>query len=220
MRLSSSLFRFSLFVLPFSLICGCTLLGVAAYKLTPPKTIQPRYLALNNQSIGVMIWADRGIRIDWSTVQLDIANRVQEKLKDSQAKKKKTLPGATFPVLPASIVRYQKDHPEIEALPIADIAPRLGVSRLIYVEMEDFATRSDQSIDLYRGVARANVKVFEIEGDQAKLAFEQQNVQAVFPAKGPREGIPGAGDARTYVGVVDAFATEVAHLFVAYQEEE
>src|SRR5256885_8652398 len=136
---------FTIFLLPF--LAGCAALGVAAYKLEPPETIRPKYANLVNQSVGVMVWADRGIRIDWPTLRLDLANAIQQKLKeqtlDEKGKPKaKTLLGVTYPVQPASIVRYQEDHPEVEAMPITDFAPKLGVGRLIYVELEDFATRA------------------------------------------------------------------------------
>ena len=76
-----------LILLPSSFILllnGCTLLGVAAYKLKPPETVQPKYMGLENQSTGVMVWADRGLRIDWPLIQLDLANTVQKKLTDFQ----------------------------------------------------------------------------------------------------------------------------------------
>jgi hypothetical protein len=211
---------FSILVLMQS---GCAFLGVAAYKLKPPETIQPKYMGLENQSTGVMVWADRGLRIDWPTIQLDLANTVQKKLADFQkgkGRESKTLVGTSFPVLPASIVRYQKDHPEIEAMPITDIAPKLGVKRLIYVELEDFATRSDQQLALFRGTANCTVKVVEINNGEARVTFEQNNVTTHFPPKAPPEGVNAFGDLRIYAGTVDALATEVARLFVQYQLEE
>ncbi|MEA2711119.1 MAG: hypothetical protein QOF78_3720 [Phycisphaerales bacterium] len=214
---------YSLFSILLLMQSGCTLLGVAAYKLKPPETVQPKYMGLENKSVGVMVWADRGLRIDWPTIQLDVANTVQKKLNDYQKAKKreaKTLVGTSFPVLPASIVRYQKDHPEIEAMPITDIAPRLGVNRLIYVELEEFATRSEQALALFRGTANATVKVVEIHNGEAIVPFEQNNVKTAFPPKAPPEGIPNAGDVRIYAGTVDALATEIARLFVQYQLEE
>jgi hypothetical protein len=214
-------FPFAIFLLPF--LTGCTLLGVAAYKLKPPETIQPKYMGLENQSTGVMVWADRGLRIDWPTMQLDLANTVQKKLTDFQkgkGRESKTLIGTSFPVLPASIVRYQRDHPEIEAMPITDIAPRLGVNRLIYVELEEFATRSDQQLALFRGTANCTVKVVEIHNGEARVAFEQNNVTTHFPPKAPPEGVNAFGDQRIYAGTVDALATEVARLFVQYQLDE
>src|SRR5438874_10024287 len=176
------------------LLTGCALLGLAAHAMPQPD-VQPNYKNLAGQSIGVMVWADRGIRIDWPTLQLDLANSIQKKLQETQKLrdvKRKLLKGSTFPVEPASIVRYQKDHPESEAEHITAIAPKLGVTRLIYVELEDFATRSDMSVDLYRGQAKATVRVIEVDKDeQAKVAFEQGNVTAVYPRKSPREGLPG-----------------------------
>src|SRR5437879_2754394 len=134
-------------------VSGCAALGVAAYKLAPAATIKPKYTNLTNQTVGVMVWTDQGIRIEWPKLQLDLATSIDHKLKeqttDAKGKPKaKTLLGATYPVQPGSIVRYQMDHPEVEAMAIADVAPRLGVSRLIYVEIEDFATRSEQAADL------------------------------------------------------------------------
>jgi len=216
--------RFSFFVFLFSFLQGCTLLGVAAYKLKPPETVQPKYMGLENQSTGVMVWADRGLRIDWPMIQLDLANTVQKKLTDFQkgkGRESKTLVGTTFPVLPASIVRYQKDHPEIEAMPVTDIAPRLGVRRLIYVELDDFATRSDQQVALFRGTGNATVKLVEVDGaNEAHVAFEQNNVTTHFPPKAPPEGTSAFGDARIYAGTIDALGTEIARLFVQYQLEE
>ena len=200
------------------LLSGCAVLGLAAHAL-PPATVKPQYTNLANQSIGVMVWADRGIQIDWPSMQLDLANAVQKRLADD--KDAKTLKGATFPVQPASIVRYQRDHPEIEAQPITQVAPKLGVSRLIYVEVEEFATRSDMSVELFRGQAEATVRVLEISPDGvAKIAFEKNDVIAVFPPKVPREGIPNAGDRQIYAGLIDAFGTEIAHLFVPWRPEE
>ena len=65
----------SFFLLPFSfcllllLLPGCAILGVAASAMPPP-TIQPRYTGLAGQKVGVMVWTDPGIRIDWPTLQI------------------------------------------------------------------------------------------------------------------------------------------------------
>jgi hypothetical protein len=215
--------RLSFALCSMLILGGCQALGVAAYKLVPPPTIQPKYTGLAGQTVGVMIWADRGIRIDWPALQLDLANTIDKKLKDevSAAAKGKVLEGTTYPIQPASIVRYQHEHPEIESLQITDVAPKLGVSRLIYVEVEDFATRAAQSVDLYRGRAKATVRLVEVKDGQAKIVFEQNNVQATFPPKSTADGVPSAGgDPKIYAGTIDAFATEIVHLFVPYQQED
>jgi hypothetical protein len=226
MRFRARSLQFAL-LLPCLLLGGCTVLGVVAYKLKPPETVQPKYTNLIDQSVGVMVWADRGIRIDWPTLQLDLANSIDHKLQeqsvDAKGKPKaKTLLGVKYPYPPASIIRYQQDHPDVEALPVTDVAPKLHVSRLIYVELEDFATRSGQAVELFRGRGKATVRIIEIdpEGQTAHVAYTWENIQATYPPKAPSEGVPNAGDQRIYVGTVDALGTEIAQLFFPYWVEE
>ncbi len=197
---------------------GCAALGVAAHAM-PPATILPAYDGLAGQTVGVMVWADRGVRIDFSSIQVDLANAVQKRLA-AAAPKAKQLKGTNFPVQPASIVRYQQDHPEIEGSPIASVAPKLGVSRLIYIEIENFATRSDLSTDLYRGTAAASVKVVEVSGAVGKDSFGESGIKIAFPPKAPREGIPNVGDYKIYAGTIDSLATQIANRFLPHEEED
>ena len=206
-------------LLPF--LTGCTILGFAASKLPPP-TVPARYV-LADQSVAVMVWADRGIVLDWSSrIQRDLARSVQAKLQESaETGKVKELRGATFPVKPESILKFQQDHPEIEDAPVTEIAGKFGVSRLIYVELEDFSTRPDGGVELFRGNGEATLKVIEIDPatKQAKIAFEENSVIAHFPPQSPPEGVPSIGDYRTYLGTVDALGTEIAKRFIPHPEE-
>ncbi len=207
-----------------SLLPGCQLIGVGAQAL-PPATIVPEYQGLAGQTVGVMVWADRGMRIEWEFIQLDLANSIQTKLQQVVATdpkgKIKELKGATFPVVPRSIIRFQQDNPDIDGQPIAEVAPRLGVSRLIYVEVEDFATRPDGGVELFRGDASVTLRVVEIAKDgTAKVAYEENDVSATFPPKSPKEGRPTIGDRRIYVGLIDALGGAVAKRLVPHPEEE
>ena len=202
-------------------LSGCSLLAVIGAKTLPTPTIQPKYINFPGQTVAVMVWADAGLQIDYPSLQLDVGTAVQNRLQASVKAKKppKELRGVTFPYPAASVVRYQEDHPEIEGLPIAEVAPKLGVSRVIYFEIERFQTRADAAVDLYRGSMAANVKVVEVKDGKSTIAFEEL-VTAVFPKKVPAEGMPGIGDAKIYAGLVGTFAQEVANRFVPYKEEE
>ncbi len=221
------LWRFGLLSLALGLgpclLIGCTLIGLGAQAL-PPATVQAQYKGLAGQRVGVMVWADRGTRIEWEWIQLDVANSIQSKLeataKDKKAKVKE-LAGATFPYPPRSMIRYQQDHPDIEGESITTIAPRLDVTRLIYIEIEEFSTRPDGRVELYRGEARLTLRVVEVAPDgSAKVAYEENEVTATFPRKAPKEGLPTVGDRRIYVGTIDALGAEIAKRFVPHPEEE
>lgn len=194
---------------------GCSVIGVAAHAMPPP-TIDASYKGLEGQSVAVMVWADRALRLDYPSLQLDTAATIQKTLQSSKA-----LKNVSWPLDPRSIVRYQLDHPEVETMPINDIAPRLGVSRLIYVEVERFSTRAGASVSLYRGAMMASVKVVEVSGDgKAKVGFEENSIEAVFPPHVPPEGYPKGDDYQFYLGTISAFGDEVAKRFVPHQEEE
>src|SRR3954452_19673539 len=163
---------------------SCNVLGFAAAALPPP-TIRPRYTGLVGQTVGVLVWTDRGIRVDWPSLPLDTGNAIQSKLKKASAH---DLDKTAFPVEPASILRYQQDHPEVDVEGVLELAPQLGVSRLLYVEVDDFSTRAAASLDLYRGSLSGTLKVIEIKDGKAKVAYEEPNIRAIYPPKSPEEG--------------------------------
>src|SRR5438874_1290712 len=202
----------------FILISGCNLIGWAAY-VAPRPVVQPKYGGLGGQSVGVLVWADRGIQIDWPTLPLDTGNSLQKKLQDAQAKKTQK-EVSTFPVQPASILRYVEDHPEMQTQDITQVAPKLGVSRLIYIEIDDFSTKAPASLDLYRGSMTGTLRIVEIAGDSAKVVYEEDGIKVVFPPKVPEDGTPRGDNYQFYLGTIDAFSTEIQHKLVAYRPEQ
>jgi hypothetical protein len=138
------------------------------------------------------------------------------------AAKTKELEGVTFPTTPAAVVRFQQNHPEYEAVPPAEVAAKLGARRVIYVEIENLQTRSDASVELYRGSASATLKVIEIpEGAQkGTVAYDEGHISAVFPPHAREEGRPEGNDFTYYRGIVDALTTELAKRFVPYEEDQ
>ena len=214
--------RCHLVVLPLLLcVSGCAALGVAANKLLPPKKISAAYKGLAGHSVGIMVWVDHGLRLDYPGIQLDIASGLQNKLREAQIKNKaKDLLGTTFPIRPESIVKYQETYPQIEGMELEEVAPKIGVQRLVYIEVDDFSTRPEPSIELFRGNITGTIKVIEVEPDgKAKVAFTDTDVHAIYPKNSPVDGLPTVGDYPIYRGTLDAFTTELEHRLVQYEEE-
>ncbi|CAN5567839.1 hypothetical protein BH10PLA1_BH10PLA1_09760 [soil metagenome] len=199
---------------------GCSIFSTIAR--TMPKIVPAAYAGLKGKDTVVMVWADRAIATDWPSITIDITASTQKKLLNAQAADKPDeLDGTTFPASPQSVARFQMDHPEAELMPITQVAPMVGVKRLIYVEVVNFQTRSDLSVntDLFRGQITANVKVVEWDGTKAKIAYEESKITAIWPKKAPQDGVLNIGDAKTYVGTVDAFTTTLALRFFKHEEE-
>jgi hypothetical protein len=196
---------------------GCSILGLAATAV-PEADVPARYTGLKDHSVAVIVWADRGVQIDYPALRLDVATGVQAKLQQAKGAKKAELRNITFPHPAASVVRFQEDHPEWLEQQITEVAPRLKVDRVVYVELQNLETRADQAIDLFRGTALASIKVIAIDPEtgRGKAVYEESNISASFPPSVPPEGFPGLGDQRVYRGTVDRLTTLIAFRFFSH----
>lgn len=195
---------------------GCEAIGAIGAK-TVSTVIAPSYVGLKGQSIGVMVWADDGYRWDDNALVLDVMQGVANKLKGAQARGAEELKGATFPRAagPDAIYAFQANHPEAAAEPITDVAPRLGVTRLIYIEINDFNLHSGAVVELTRGHLSGTVKVVEVTGRTARIV-NPDTVEVTWPKQSPDEGLPGIERRDAYIGTVDAFCTAVVEKFVTH----
>lgn len=197
------------------LLGGCAVLGLAA-SAVPEGDVPARYKDLRGHSVAVLVWSHRGLETEFPGLRLDLASAVQGRLQAAQKAGRGELKGCTFPHSPASMVRFQEDHPELDRSPIIDVAPRFGVQRLIYIEVENLQTRSEQAVELYRGLATVSLRVVEVDNGKAKVGYEESGQSTTYPPAAPIEGVPNAGDARIYRGTVDQLATIIARRFHAY----
>jgi hypothetical protein len=206
---------FGLFLLSVvALAGGCQALGAIAS--VAPESEKAQYAGLAGQSVAIMVFVDRGVLLDYPDLQLDLANTIQSKL---QANKAPELKGTTYPLEPRSIVRYQKDHPELDALDVRDVAPRFNVTRVIYIEVNDFGTRSEIATELYRGSINASIKVLAVADGKATVAYNESNITETYPPKAPPQGLPNTNDTEVYQGIVDNFSLDVSERFATHPTE-
>ncbi|HWE02922.1 MAG TPA: hypothetical protein VG326_10990 [Tepidisphaeraceae bacterium] len=196
---------------------GCALF-VKALEAGGPPTEPPKYAGLAGHSVAVVIWAEEnGVRIDWPRLNLDAAQMVQFKLQKIQKENKpKELVLTRFPLSAASVARFQEENPEWASQGMEEIAPKLGVSRVIYIEIRSFQTRADAAIELFRGTVTGSVSVIEVSGGKGRVAFSDDNIKISYPKTSPEEGLPNIGDFAIYHGLLDGFTTEIAKLFVTH----
>lgn len=203
------------------LICGLLISGCAAvawFASSVPKSEDAKYKGLAKQRVAVMIWAERNTRVDYQTIQLDLGNTIQATLlgKADQA----DVENIQFPYEVRSVIRFQKEHPELEGRGITEYAQRIsGITRMIYVEIGDFSTRSDVAVQLMRGAITANVKVLEISGGKSKVVYEVNNLRSYFPPK-QKEGVIDVPEQAIYAGTVQAMGQQIAELFYGHIIEE
>jgi hypothetical protein len=137
-----------------------------------------------------MVWADRAVRIDFPNIQLDIANAVQARLENAPPK---TLNFVSFPVKPASIVRFQKDHPEIEGAPDRRHRAAASAHSADLHRARRFRHALEQSLDLYRGVIAATIKVVEVDERRRQSRLRRKPRERALSAESSRRRRAGRG---------------------------
>jgi hypothetical protein len=213
------LFLLLLAPLALFLCAGCDLVGVTAEAVTGETDISPAYTALAGQKVAILVWADEGVSLDHPTINADIARSLLGKFQNGSDAKLKELKNTTFVDI-AQVLRFQEAHPETQVDPPEQIAQQLPGSRLIYIELDSLALHPGQSIDLARGQATADVKVIEVKDSQAKVAFQQNTVSAVYPKDSPPEGVYGLSDELVYQKTIDALADQIGNIFMTHPAEQ
>ena len=200
-------------------LAGCNVIGAIVAKMPKPE-IEAAYKGLAGKTVGVMVYADRALTTDWPNLQIDLGNGIISKLLIAQDAKVKDVKGTTFPYPPASFVKFQKEHPEIENAPVTEVAPRLGVQRLIYVEVNSLSTRAEGAIALYLGKMDVTMHVIEVDANgKAKSAYDEDRITAQFPEKATSEGVLNGNERMMYGGVLDSISTEVVKRLIQHPDD-
>jgi|GEM_PF-691547 len=200
-------------VLP--LLSSCQVLGLAASTLTGSDTVAAAYKGLAGQKCGVMVWADEVISSDFHNLAIDTANGIQEKLEEGNKAGVTEVKDLTF--VPAEkIAAFQQAHAETQFDAVEEVAPKLGVARLVYVEIERFQTQPNESPELLRGTMTASLKVVEIKDGKGKVVYAERNIVVVFPKNCPPEGLPNQSEPVIYRQTIDAATTEISERFIPH----
>jgi hypothetical protein len=201
----------------FLLLPGCSIVGFVANAVgTNGIQEAPSYKGLAGQKCGVVVWADEGVIDDYRTIQLDTAKALQIKLEEAAKVKVKEVENIDW--MPAEqLLQYQENHADINGEAAEDMAPQLGVTRLIYIEIQDFTTHPSESPDLWRGNMVANVEVIEVNDGKAKIAYTERGISVVSPKNCPVEGLPDLNDTAVYAATLDSFTGELGKRFVPHE---
>jgi hypothetical protein len=203
----------------FLLLPGCSIVGFVANAVGGNGiTEDASYKGLAGQKCGVVVWADEGVVDDYRTIQLDTAKALQVKLEEAAKVNVKEVSDITW--TPAEqLLQYQENHADMNGEAAEDMAPKLGVSRLIYIEIQEFTTHPSESPDLWRGNMVANVEVIEVADGKAKVAFTERGISVVSPKNCPVEGMPDLNDTAVYASTLDSFTGELGKRFVPHESD-
>lgn len=186
---------------------GCNIVAAGAVIFARDKEVEVEaaYRGLAGQRVGVLVAADDAtfFRFPQAT------RRVNEAVVIGLAN---ALPDATL-LTPAAAEDYVKRNPYWATRRPATLMRELGVTRLVTVDLNRYATHEAGNRSVFRGIISANVSVCEADGvDPDNRAFDRE-VLAQFPDAGTEFGVINGDEAQIEAAVLSAFSTEVANLF-------
>ena len=94
---------------------------------------------------------------------------------------------------------------------------KLGVQRMVFVEMIEYRTHEPGNTAMFRGVAAARINVAEADAKNPDNVAYSTVVNVAYPPDEP-EGVPDANELTIRKGMLDLFARAVSDRFYNHEE--
>lgn len=178
--------RLAVLLLPLfaGLLGGCNWIAFPLYVLSPGETplkVQAEYAGLKGQTVAVLVYAgvETLYEYRYNDVRLELGEAVGEQLRNS-------IKGCRT-VEPVRVTRYQDANLHWDSMPIPEIGRALKADYVLYISLEEFATREPGSTNLARGRITARCTVWDTHPAQPNLAcvWQKDRVAVIHPKDQP-----------------------------------
>jgi predicted small secreted protein len=176
----------------------------------PALEVTAEYYGLKDQTVAVLINADYPVLYQHRDIQWELGTAISNLIADG-------VPGVKV-IDARDVVAFQNRNIYWSTAPYGELAKKLGCTRLILVELQEFRLHEPGNTMMYRGVASARVEVAEANGAKPNDAAYATVVTAAYPPNNP-QGIPDADPQTIRKGIVDIFSRSVAWKFFDHEEK-
>jgi hypothetical protein len=187
---------------------GCTILGVAAAKLSPPPVIPPQYELAKEPTL---VLVENFHNPASQRLQADAVCR--ELFEDLKANDAAPL---VDPADAAALRR--KDVEAYRKMPLDAIGKAVGASQVIYVDLESFEVTHALASELYTGAAMARVRVVGADGELL-WPTDSAGGYPVSVKVNPRRTAQGVAEEEVQQQLTTALAEKVGRLFHKWTAE-
>lgn len=185
---------------------GCEGAGFLAHAIAGSEKIDVKaeYKGLENQRVAVLVDADQATLTRFPLVQYEICAAVSRKLATN-------IQGITV-VSPKQIVDFQNRNSYWTTVPYADLAKQLNVSRIVLVELSNYAMHEPGNQYVLKGSIGANVAVSEADTTEPnKLAYDT-TVAVTYP-EDTKLGVVNRKEKEIRFATLDLFSNKAAGKF-------
>lgn len=194
---------------------GCQAAGVVANAIgggDREVQVNAQYAGLAGKSVAVLVAADESMLYRYPHLPRAASQAISAQIAAS-------LPDVTI-VTPKQIAEFQARNPYWTTLGYARLIQRLGVQRLVYVDVSEFSTHEPGNTYSWQGLIVANVGIVEAESATPQNLSFQTIVRADYPEKASSVGVLDSNEATIQMGLLQVFARKTAWLFYQHIEIE
>lgn len=192
---------------------GCEISGIVASAFDKDYreySVSAAYHSLDNQVVAVLVAMPNNALYRYPQAQLGICKAISSDISQN-------VPGARL-IDPEDLVKFQRDNPYWSAVRYSELIAILKADRMVFVDMGEFSLYEPGNSVQLKGVAVADVGIFEAESIGRSESFAYQvRVEARYPPDEPF-GLLHGSEQDAEFATVKKFATRVAWLFYDHTE--
>jgi hypothetical protein len=195
-------------------LAGCEAGRFMAYAVggdgTRTVQVKAQYRGLEGKTFAVLVASDDYTQFAYPGATAAIGRDVTARIGSE-------IPGAS-PLDPARVAQFQRENPYWITVPYGQLIERLGVERLVVIDLVEYSLREPGNAHVWQGQIVANVGVAEFgEGDGNAMSFST-TVKGRFPDNSSRVGVLNSDDKTIQFGLLADFSARTTNLFRDHEE--
>ena len=188
---------------------GCNWIGYAADVIgggdqAGQVSVEAQYRGLENQTVAVLVAADEYTLFEHPTAAAAVCRQASSKLATEIT--------GVHVLNPKQIEQFQKDNPYWNTTAYGQLLERLGVERLVLIDLITYALREPGNNYEWRGQIVANIGVCEAQSVDPDQFVFATTTQASYP-QGGSIGVINGDRKTTQMGLHSVFSQKLLHLF-------
>ena len=166
--------------------------------------VEAQYRGLEGKTVAVMVAAHEHILFRHPKASIDVCRAISQRLVENL--------GTVTVVDPKQVISYQDNNPYWDRIPYDKLIARMGVQRIVLIELDDYRTHEPGNAHIWHGRISANVGVIADDAEDPDGFVFYTSVAAQFPEES-KVGVVDSDASRIRLGMHTIFSRDAAGLF-------
>lgn len=197
--------------LTISLTAGCAVPAWVAHGVAGGERtyqVKAQYLGLDGRTVAVMVAADEYTLFQSPSAPLKVSRAVSARIAANVS-------GASV-VPPKDVIAFQHENPYWGAVPYGELIEKLGVERLVVVDLIEYRTHEPGNAHVWQGMIAGEVGVVEAESDDPDNFAFSTTVRGQFPEESSI-GVLDSDRETIELGMLTIFSRDAGGLFYDHE---